>query len=27
INVPVFFIKKPINRRIFEEIFGDTLKS
>ncbi len=27
INVPVFFIKTPINRGIFEEIFGETLKS
>ncbi|EKI8119837.1 type III secretion system protein PrgU, partial [Enterococcus faecalis] len=26
-NVPVFFIKTPINRGIFEEIFGETLKS
>ncbi|WP_033624137.1 PrgU family protein, partial [Enterococcus faecalis] len=25
--VPVFFIKTPINRGIFEEIFGETLKS
>ncbi|EKN1423411.1 PrgU family protein, partial [Enterococcus faecalis] len=24
---PVFFIKTPINRGIFEEIFGETLKS
>ncbi|MDQ8631987.1 PrgU family protein, partial [Enterococcus sp. FR191] len=23
----VFFIKTPINRGIFEEIFGETLKS
>lgn len=27
INVPVFFIKTPINRGIFEEIFGETLKA
>ncbi|HFZ4707209.1 TPA: pheromone response system RNA-binding regulator PrgU, partial [Enterococcus faecalis] len=26
INVPVFFIKTPINRGVFEEIFGETLK-
>ena len=26
INVPVFFIKIPINRGVFEEIFGETLK-
>ncbi|HAP4917860.1 TPA: type III secretion system protein PrgU, partial [Enterococcus faecalis] len=26
-NVPVFFIKTPINKGIFEEIFGETLKS
>ncbi|EGO2516357.1 TPA: hypothetical protein I0G10_RS15145, partial [Enterococcus faecalis] len=26
-NVPVFFIKTPINRGIFEEIFGETLKA
>lgn len=27
INVSVFFIKIPVNRRIFEEIPGETLKS
>ncbi|HAP2826075.1 TPA: pheromone response system RNA-binding regulator PrgU, partial [Enterococcus faecalis] len=27
INVPVFFIKTPINRGVFEEIFGETLKA
>ncbi|EGO8106218.1 hypothetical protein NNO51_13235, partial [Enterococcus faecalis] len=26
-NVPVFFIKTPINRGVFEEIFGETLKA
>ncbi|WP_033624055.1 PrgU family protein, partial [Enterococcus faecalis] len=25
--VPVFFIKTPINRGVFEEIFGETLKA
>ncbi|NRD94488.1 PrgU family protein, partial [Enterococcus faecalis] len=24
---PVFFIKTPINRGVFEEIFGETLKA
>ncbi|EET96802.1 PrgU protein [Enterococcus faecalis EnGen0240] len=27
INVPVFFIKTPINRGTFEGIFGETLKA
>ncbi|MEX1493448.1 PrgU family protein, partial [Enterococcus sp. C91] len=26
-NVPVFFIKTPINRGVFEAIFGETLKA